>query len=114
MAGPSSLTLSVQAGFAVGLSSLTLSVLDGSVGWYKSIKPNTSGLPYSQSADRPDGVAFVNERLRDVMLFAFGLHDFQLAGAPAWVSRDRFDIMARADAPLSTDEKRARLRPTSD
>ena len=46
-----------------------------------SIKPNTSGLPYSQSADRPDGVAFVNERLRDVMLFAFGLHDFQLAGA---------------------------------
>jgi hypothetical protein len=25
-----------------------------------SIKRNTSGLPYSQSADRPDGVALVN------------------------------------------------------
>src|SRR5918993_760188 len=64
-----------------------------------SIKRSTSGLPYSQSADRPDGLAMVNERLRDVILFAFGLHDFQLTGDPAWVSRDQFDISARADAP---------------
>ena len=62
-----------------------------------SIKPNASGLPYSQSTDPADGVAFVNERLRDVILFAFGLYDFQLTGAPAWVSRDRFDITARAE-----------------
>ena len=41
-----------------------------------SIKLNTSGLPYSQSADRPDGIALVNERLRDVILFAFGLYQF--------------------------------------
>ncbi len=75
-----------------------------------SIKLNTSGLPYSQSADRPDGLALVNERLRDVILFAFGLYQFQLTGDPAWVSRDRFDITARADGPLSIDEKRVRLR----
>ena len=75
-----------------------------------SIKPNTSGLPYSQSTEPPDGVALVNERLRDVILFAYGLYDFQLTGDPAWVSRDRFDIVARAEAPLSFDEKRARLR----
>ena len=37
-----------------------------------SIKPNTSGLPYSQSTEPPNGVAFINERLRDVILFAFG------------------------------------------
>ena len=75
-----------------------------------SIKPNASGLPYSQSTDPPNGVAFVNERLRDVILFAYALYDFQLAGDPAWVSRDRFDITARADGPLSFDEKRARVR----
>jgi len=75
-----------------------------------SIKPNTSGLPYSQSTEPPNGVALINERLRDVILFAYGLYEFQLTGDPAWVSRDRFDITARADGPLSFDEKRARLR----
>ena len=75
-----------------------------------SIKPNTSGLPYSRSADRPDGVALVNERLRDVILFAYGLYEFQLTGDPGWVSRERFDITARADGALSFDDKRARLR----
>ena len=75
-----------------------------------SIKPNTSGLPYSQSTEPPNGVALVNERLRDVILFAYGLYEFQLTGDPAWVSRDRFDITARADGPLSFEEKRARVR----
>jgi uncharacterized protein (TIGR03435 family) len=75
-----------------------------------SIKPNTSGLPYNQSGDPPDGVAFVNERVRDVILFAYGLYEFQLTGDPAWVSRDRFDISARGDGQLSFDEKRARVR----
>lgn len=75
-----------------------------------SIRRNTSGLPYSQSADRPDGLALINERLRDVILFAYGLYDFQLTGDPAWVSRDRFDISARAEGALSLEQKRARLR----
>jgi uncharacterized protein (TIGR03435 family) len=75
-----------------------------------SIKRNTSGLAYSQSAERPDGLALINERLRDVILFAFGLYDFQLIGDPGWVSRDRFDISARAEGPLSLEQKRARLR----
>lgn len=75
-----------------------------------SVKPNTSGLPYSQSTEIQDGVALVNERLRDIILFAYGLYDFQLTGDPAWVSRDRFDVTARAEGPLSFDEKRARLR----
>lgn len=75
-----------------------------------SIRPNTSGLPYSESADPPDGLGFVNEQLRDVILFAFDLNDFQLTGGPAWVSRDRFDITARAGQRLTLDEKRAGLR----
>jgi uncharacterized protein (TIGR03435 family) len=75
-----------------------------------SIKRSTSALPYSQSTEPADGVAFVNERLSDVILFAYGLHEFQLTSDPPWVARDRFDIVARADVPLSVDEKRARLR----
>jgi uncharacterized protein (TIGR03435 family) len=75
-----------------------------------SIKQNMSGLPYGQSTDRPDGVALVNERLRDVILFAFGIYDIQLTGDSGRVLRDRFDITARADGPLSLDQKRARLR----
>jgi uncharacterized protein (TIGR03435 family) len=65
-----------------------------------SIKPNTSGLPYRQSTEPPNGVALLNERLRDVILFAFGLYDFQLSGDPAWVSRDRFDIAACGRSPV--------------
>jgi uncharacterized protein (TIGR03435 family) len=75
-----------------------------------SIKLNTSGLPYSQSTDLPHGLALVNERLRDVILFAFGIYDFQLTGDPAWVSNNRFDIAARADGPLSIEERRGRLQ----
>lgn len=52
----------------------------------------------------------MNERLRDVILFAFDLNDFQMTGDPVWVSQDRFDITARADGLLSLDDKRLRLR----
>lgn len=75
-----------------------------------SIKRNVSGVPYDRSADRPDGLAMVNERLRDAILFAYGLYDFQLTGAPEWVANERYDISARADRALSFDEKRERLR----
>ena len=75
-----------------------------------SIKANTSGLPYDQSRDRVDGVDLVNERLRDVILFAFDLLDFQLVGAPGWVADERYDITARATGPLSPVEKRERLQ----
>jgi uncharacterized protein (TIGR03435 family) len=75
-----------------------------------SIKPNASGLPYSQSRDRADGLTIVNEPLRDIITLAFDLYDFQLTGAPDWVSNDRFDITARADRTLSIDEKRVGLQ----
>jgi uncharacterized protein (TIGR03435 family) len=75
-----------------------------------SVKANVSGLPYSQSSDQADGVTLVNETLRDLILFAYGLYDFQLTGGPDWVSRERFDVLARGDAPLSVEQKQARLR----
>ncbi len=83
---------------------------DGVVFSVSSIKLNTSGLPYSQSSDQPNGVAFVNELLRDVILFAYGIYDFQLADAPDWVPRERFDITARVERTLTVDEKRAGVR----
>jgi uncharacterized protein (TIGR03435 family) len=75
-----------------------------------SVKRNTSELPYDQSRDRLDGVALVNERLRDVIAAAYGVYEFQLLDVPAWVSNDRFDISARADRPLSDQEKQVRLQ----
>ena len=75
-----------------------------------SVRPNLSGLAYSPAADRADGVSLVNERLRDIILLAFGIHDFQLADAPGWISDARFDVNARANRSLSMDEKRAGLR----
>jgi uncharacterized protein (TIGR03435 family) len=74
-----------------------------------SVKLNTSGAPGGQLNESPDGLVLVNQRLRDILLLAYGVYDYQLT-APQWTSRDRFDISARADRPLSMDEKRARLR----
>jgi uncharacterized protein (TIGR03435 family) len=75
-----------------------------------TVKRNVSDLPYSLSQDRPDGLALVNERVRDIIRFALGLYDFQLIGAPEWATSERFDISARAEGPLSLTEKRVRLQ----
>jgi uncharacterized protein (TIGR03435 family) len=40
-----------------------------------------------------------NVTLRQAILYAYDLHDYQLSGGPKWAASDAFDITAKADAP---------------
>ena len=58
------------------------------------------------------GVGFdaVNVTLGSVIRLAYGLQDFQLAGAPEWVNSDRFDIQARGPQGAVESEGPRRLQ----
>jgi bla regulator protein BlaR1 len=45
--------------------------------------------------DRGTGLHVENFTLRDIITFAFNVRDFQLAGAPAWIETERYDIVAK-------------------
>jgi uncharacterized protein (TIGR03435 family) len=62
-----------------------------------SIRPNLSG-GLSNINPMPNGRLIVtNASVRSLILRAFGLHDSQLIGAPAWIDTERFDVDARAE-----------------
>jgi uncharacterized protein (TIGR03435 family) len=42
-----------------------------------------------------------NFSLRLLMLYAYGVQDFQIGGAPDWTVSDRYDIQAKADGNAS-------------
>ena len=66
-----------------------------------SIKPNVSTGADSSIQANPNGrFTATNTSLRTLILRAYGLHDSQLIGAPAWIATERFDVNARTDAPL--------------
>jgi len=51
-----------------------------------------------------------NASTRILILNAYGLRDFQLAGAPPWTESERFDVAGRAAAAATRDEISAMLR----
>jgi uncharacterized protein (TIGR03435 family) len=65
-----------------------------------SVRPNRLG-------GRPGGIrALANGRLtasnvtfRELVLRAYGLHNSQLVGGPAWIASERFDVAANTEAP---------------
>jgi uncharacterized protein (TIGR03435 family) len=80
-----------------------------------SIKPNKpiAGDPVRVMTRLQPGGGFeaVNVTLGSVIRLAYGLQDFQVVGAPAWVNSDRFDIQARGPVGAVESEVPRRLRP---
>jgi len=73
-----------------------------------SVKANTSVDRRVTMQTQPGGrYTATNVTVRDVVREAYRLLPFQLAGEPDWMSRDRFDIVAKGngdvDAPFGTD-----------
>jgi len=80
-----------------------------------SVKRNVSGDQASSSIVQPGGrYSATNMTLRMLVKTAYGVHDDQIAGAPNWMSEERYDIVAKAgtDRPTSLfrDEARVMLR----
>ena len=66
-----------------------------------SVKPNNSGA--LQTGSKPEGDRFTasNIALRQLILMAYNIGTDRLIGGPSWVNSDRFDVVAKAEAPFS-------------
>jgi uncharacterized protein (TIGR03435 family) len=66
-----------------------------------SIKPNRSGAGVSTFAVRPGGrLVATNASLKELILWSYQLLDFQLEGAPDWLTSERYDVNAKAEGEL--------------
>lgn len=66
-----------------------------------SVRPNRSGSENSSSHSRPGNLQITNETLRQIVVQAYRIRDYQLSG-PDWLRSARFDIDAKA--PFGTPE----------
>lgn len=63
-----------------------------------SVKPNDGSSPGQSIRIQPGGrFAVVNMPVRALITFAYQLQGYQLIGGPAWITSDRFDIVAKID-----------------
>jgi len=72
-----------------------------------TVRPNTSGdnKQYIQIL-RGGRYNAVNVPLRLLIMNSYGLQEQQLVGAPAWISAEHFDIVAKADGELDPPSSR--------
>ena len=76
-----------------------------------SVKPNQSGDLGGRTELQPGGrLRAVNVTVRQLLLRAYGVQDFQIVGGPGWISSDRFDIEAKADSSATAGSMAAMLR----
>ena len=69
-----------------------------------SIRPNKSIPEAPPSAEfRPDGLTATGVTLQILIQRAYGVRDDQIAGAPAWMSTQRYDVAARVDESLADE-----------
>jgi Protein of unknown function (DUF3738) len=61
-----------------------------------SIKPSRPGATGSNFNRRPGGgIEAINVSLKELILFAYDLREQQLAGGPAWLDNDRYNVVAK-------------------
>lgn len=63
-----------------------------------SIKLNTSAAKGGQIQSRRGNFSVENLPLRNLILLAYGLRDFQLAGGPSWIDSERYDVTGKTDS----------------
>jgi uncharacterized protein (TIGR03435 family) len=83
-----------------------------------SIKPNHSGDPLRRGIGmRPGMFTVTNSTPKDVIAFAYNVHDFQISEGPSWVNSEQYDIEAKVpdsvveelrNIPL--DQRREKIR----
>ncbi len=74
-----------------------------------TIKPNNTRMSRGVPGFTADGYHFDYVRLRTLMMQAYGVTGFQVAGVPAWADTESYDVEAKMDGP--TAEALSKLRP---
>ena len=77
-----------------------------------SVKADTSSRYGTTRRDEPQGMTYLNISLGEFIRLAYEVQSYQIDG-PAWISSgsSRFDIVAKASAPLTERERHAALVP---
>ena len=71
-----------------------------------TIRPSSTGVSGSHSHMRDGLFTGTNVRILDLILDeAYGIPEAQVAGAPKWMSSDRFDIQAKVDSATAAQLK---------
>ena len=71
---------------------------------YEAVSINKSIPEAPPSAEfRPDGLTATGVTLQILIQQAYGVRDDQIAGAPAWMSTQRYDLEARVDESLADE-----------
>ena len=69
-----------------------------------SIKANLSGETASRFGGRPGGLVITNNTLSNIVRNVWNVSAAQIVGGPAWIARDRFDIVTTAAATTTRDQ----------
>jgi uncharacterized protein (TIGR03435 family) len=70
-----------------------------------SIKRNTSGDQFISVSFSPTRPTFTNMPVRQLIVRAYGVQQYQVQGGPSWITSDRFDISAKtADESATPDQ----------
>jgi uncharacterized protein (TIGR03435 family) len=76
-----------------------------------SVKPNTSGISNAIAPSRGNGsYSASNVALKSLIANAYQVRIFQIAGDPAWLTTERFDIIARGPEGTPDSQRPAMLR----
>jgi uncharacterized protein (TIGR03435 family) len=75
-----------------------------------SVKTNMSGDDSVDMNPTSTGITIHNATLQVILRLAFRVQDEQILGGPDWVTKTRFDVVARSETPFPRDELRTRLQ----
>jgi uncharacterized protein (TIGR03435 family) len=70
-----------------------------------SIKPSQPDRPGKAFTVRGRQFATINTTLTDLISFAYGIHAKQIAGAPAWVDTEKYDLTAQPEGDGQPNER---------
>ena len=65
-----------------------------------SIKPDLSGTGHFSIHTGATTLSMNNVTLKDCILLAYHLQDFEVSGGPGWIGTQKFDIEAKTPAPV--------------
>src|SRR5687767_1445480 len=75
-----------------------------------SVKPNNSDAEPSMVVPPRGTVVITNVPLLNIVVNAYSIPAFRVVGAPAWISRERFDVSARIPDNSAAGQVRSMLQ----
>jgi len=70
-----------------------------------TIKPSDPNRPGRLFSIRGTEVITVNTTVRDLMVFAYGVHIRQIAGGPGWMETDKYDVNGKPEGGLPNNSQ---------